>query len=132
VQNFRACWCGLLVTVGVLGTHHSATAQTQVEISEFLAANSGSFTNKFARDEDGDTSDWIELLNRGTNVVTLDGWFLTDATNNLTEWRIPAVVLQPGDYYIIWASGKDRTNLAAGRYPHANFQLAKGGEYLAL
>src|ERR1051326_3768589 len=53
-----------------------AVAQNQVEISEFLAANSGTLTNKFVRDEDGDSSDWIELHNRGTNVVNLDGWFL--------------------------------------------------------
>ena len=98
-------------------------------ISEFLAGNSGSGTNAI-RDEDGDDSDWIEIHNTGTTVVSLDGWYLTDVTNNLTKWRFPNVSLAGGEFLIVFASDKNRTN-AGGRL-HANFQLSTGGEYLAL
>jgi hypothetical protein len=37
------------------------------------------------RDENGNAVDWIELLNLGTESVTLGGCFLTDTTNNLTK-----------------------------------------------
>ncbi|HWN94785.1 MAG TPA: lamin tail domain-containing protein, partial [Methylomirabilota bacterium] len=63
-------------------------AAETVFISEFLASNNGGLT-----DEDGDTSDWIEIFNSGTNTVNMNGWFLTDSAANLTKWRIPAISL---------------------------------------
>ncbi len=102
----------------------------QFLITEFLAANSGRGTNAI-RDEDGDSSDWIEIYNTKGTVGSLGGWFLTDATNNLTKWRIPDGVTVPGSgYKLIYASGKNRTNIN-GRL-HTNFQLNNSGEYLAL
>ena len=93
-----------------------------VVISEFMAENDNGI-----RDEDGDNSDWIELYNAGTEVVNLNGWFLTDDILNPTKWRIPSVSVSPSSYLLVWASNKDRTNTL-----HANFQLANNGEYLAL
>src|SRR5437016_14664173 len=86
-----------------------------VLISEFMAANDGPVV-----DEDGDTSDWIEIHNAGTNVVDLNGWFLTDKAANLTQWRFPAVILAPNAYLLVFASGKDRRTPAATL--HTSFQ----------
>ncbi len=99
---------------------------TSVIINEFLAANSG----KTYRDEDGDDSDWIELFNAGSTPVFLDGWYLTDEPNNLRKWRIPGVTINPNSYLVIFASGKNKTNIT-GRL-HTNFKLAASGGYLAL
>ena len=100
--------------------------ETSVVINEFLAANeSGGIV-----DEDGTTSDWIELRNYSADPVNLDGWFLTDSKSNLNRWRIPAITLDPGEYRIIFASGKNRSN-PAGEL-HTDFVLSIGGEYLAL
>ena len=93
-----------------------------VVISEFMAQNDNGI-----RDEDGDNSDWIELYNAGTEVVNLNGWFLTDDILNPTKWRIPSVSVSPSSYLLVWASEKDRTNPL-----HTNFKLEKDGEYLAL
>lgn len=102
----------------------------QFFITEFMADNEGDGPNEI-RDEDGDHSDWIEIYNSGQAIGNIGGWFLTDATNSLTKWRIPNGVTIPGrGYLVIFASGKNRTN-AAGRL-HTNFQLNNGGEYLAL
>ena len=68
-----------------------------------MAVNDGPLT-----DEDGDFSDWIELHNAGTNVVNLGGWYLTDRTSDLTEWRFPGTNLLPNAYLVVFASGKDR------------------------
>jgi hypothetical protein len=70
----------------------------QFLITEFLASNSGRGTNAI-RDEDGDSSDWIEIFNTKGTVGSLGGWFLTDATNNLTKWRIPDGVTISGQGY---------------------------------
>jgi hypothetical protein len=96
-----------------------------VLISEFMADN-----KKTLRDEDGDHSDWIELLNAGTSTVNLKGWFLTDTTSNLTRWRFPNVSLSAKAYLVLFASGKNRTNASATL--HTDFKLDKDGGYLAL
>lgn len=96
-----------------------------VLISEFMAANSGSL-----RDADGDSPDWIELYNGLDVPVNLAGWSLTDATNNLRKWLLPATNLASRGFLIVFASGKDRA--VAGQELHANFSLAASGEYLAL
>ena len=97
----------------------------KILISEFMAANT-----RTTNDVDGDSSDWVELFNAGEVPVDLDGWFLTDTTNNLTKWRLPNYVIQPNTYLLVWASNKDRTNVAGQL--HTNFKLDAGGEYLAL
>ena len=101
-------------------------------LNEFLASNSGQGTNAL-RDEDGDSSDWLEIRNAGTGLANLDGWFLTDNAADLTQWRFPNVSLAPDGYLIVFASEKDRTNIN-GRL-HTNFRLtsaSSGTGYLAL
>lgn len=94
-------------------------------ISEFMADNVST-----AVDEDGEFSDWVEIHNPTAAPVSLNDWYLTDSAADLTKWRFPNVTLAPGEFRLVWASGKNR------RFPnqplHANFSLAAGGEYLAL
>ncbi len=94
-------------------------------ISEFMAANASTIA-----DEDGDSSDWIELQNGGATSVSLSGWFLTDDAAAPAKWRFPAITLAPGQFQIVWASAKNRTNPAAPL--HTNFRLDRGGGYLGL
>lgn len=101
-------------------------APVGVIINEFMAANGG----KYLRDEDGDSSDWIELYNASPNPVNLTGYILTTSTNSTGGWTFPNVSILPNAYMIVFASGKDRTNAAARL--HTDFQLNKDGEYLAL
>src|SRR5262245_51751619 len=74
-----------------------------VAISEFCAHNASGL-----RDEDGDHSDWIELHNLGTTATSLDGWYLTDNFRLLRKWRFPDIQIKPGEFLIVFASGKDR------------------------
>lgn len=94
-------------------------------ISEFMAANVSTLA-----DEDGDYPDWIEVHNQAATAVELGGWYLTDADNDLTKWRVPPTVLAPDGYLVVFASGKDRA--VAGSELHTNFGLKSSGEYLAL
>ena len=43
------------------------------------------------RDADGDSPDWIELYNAGTESVSLDGWYLSDDPEEPARWRIPDI-----------------------------------------
>src|SRR5438445_8010083 len=87
-----AFWCWVL----------PGFALDDVLITEFMAANSGPVV-----DEDGETSDWLEIHNNGTNTVDLDGWFLTDKASNLTQWRFPSTNFAPNAYMLVFASGKN-------------------------
>jgi hypothetical protein len=94
-------------------------------ISEFMASNQTT-----SRDDFGDYSDWLELHNTGASAVNLQGWSLTDDSQNLSKWQFPAVTLQPDQFLLVRASDRDRTNPNAPL--HANFKLSNEGEYLGL
>lgn len=94
-------------------------------ISEFMASNGSTLL-----DEDGDSSDWLEIYNPTDAAINLDGWYLTDDADELTKWQFPAVTLDAGEFLVVFASGKDRTN--DPNKLHTNFKLDKDGEYLAL
>ncbi len=94
-------------------------------VSEFLTRNETGY-----RDDDGDRSDWIELHNPDSTDINLAGWFLTDDRENLQKWVFPSIVLGANQYRLVFASGKNRSQL--GSPLHTNFRLRSEGEYLAL
>lgn len=94
-------------------------------ISEFVADNESGL-----RDSDNTLQDWIEVHNPSATPFDLDGWHLTDSATNLTKWKFPAVTLAPGEFLVVFASGKDRR--IPGQQLHTNFSLSRTGEYLAL
>ena len=97
-------------------------AASDILISEFMAANSDSL-----RDEDGDTSDWIELYNNSDESVSLNGLILADDTD---QWSLPAKTLEPFEFLLVFASGKNRRPRTGEL--HTNFKLAAEGEPLRL
>lgn len=101
-----------------------------LHINEFLTANGGGI-----RDWDGDSPDWIEIYNPHTESISLGGYHLTDNPNNLTLWTFPDISLGPGEFQIVFASGKtfgDNGPFDPGGHLHASFRLSTEGEYLAL
>lgn len=81
----------------------SAFPQAIIKINEIQSNNGSTFS-----DEDGDYEDWIELYNAGTSSINLLNYSLTDNINTPNKWKFPSVVLQPGGYLLVFASGKDR------------------------
>ena len=92
-------------------------------INEFVALNKSTLY-----DEDGQSSDWIEIFNPNQEAINLEGYFLTNNSNNLEKWRFPNFSLDANGYLIVFASGKDRDN---GEL-HTNFRISKSGGYLGL
>ena len=81
-------------------------------------------------DEDGDSSDWIEIYNGTGHPVNLMGWALTDDATQLMKWPFPEVTLPPQGFLIVFASGKNRSFVESPL--HTNFKLSSSGEYCAL
>lgn len=100
------------------------TATTPI-ITEFCASNGVSLL-----DQDGESSDWIEIYNPLTHAVDLTGWTLTDDKGKPAKWAFPEITLGAGQYLVVFASNKDRNNPAEEL--HTNFVLDPDGEYLAL
>ncbi|MES2658105.1 MAG: lamin tail domain-containing protein [Verrucomicrobiota bacterium] len=115
----------LLTTTGILSILLAWQVSADPVITEFMADNQSTIT-----DEAGDFSDWIEIHNPTAAAIPLANWSLTDKANNLAQWKFPAVILQPGEFLVVWASGNNRR--VPGFPLHTNFSLSKDGEYLAL
>ncbi|MDQ2077993.1 CotH kinase family protein [Marinimicrobium sp. ABcell2] len=100
-------------------------AYSQVVINEIQSSNGITVD-----DEDGDSEDWIELYNGGTEAVSLDGYWLSDDYGNPSRWTFPDVTLQAGDTLLVWASGKNRRT--PGEPLHTNFSISASGEEILL
>lgn len=110
------------------GWHYTIDeSPSAIVINELLAANQNGL-----RDEDNEPQDWIELLNRGDKTINLAGWSLTDGRDSPGKWTLPPVSLAPGQFLVIFASGKDRRDPSSGKRLHTNFKLSAAGEYLGL
>lgn len=75
-------------------------------------------------DEDGDYSDWIELYNASDAPINLEGYMLSDTDGKPDRWRFPAVTIAPGEYRVVFASGKNRRDPAVEL--HTGFRLSAG------
>ena len=101
-------------------------------ITEFMAGNGSMppLREGDLLDEDGDSSDWIEIYNPTHEAMPVGGWYLTDDPHRLTKWQFPQCTVGPSEFLVVFASGKDRA--VPGGALHTNFRLDVEGEYLAL
>jgi len=74
--------------------------------------------------EEEEYYDLIELYNPGTEPVLLSEYCLSDKKKDLTQWQLPEETLEPGAYYIVYASGN------GGK--EASFKLSSDGEEIFL
>ncbi len=93
-----------------------------IRINEFQASNTLTIADEF-----GEFDDWIELYNAGNQAVNLGDLCLSDDLNQPGKWYLPAQVLNPGAFVLIWADGSP----AQGPL-HSNFKLDAGGEGIGL
>lgn len=118
--SVRTC----IIVLAIVLVYGPANAQS-IFINEVMASNGITIA-----DEDGDYEDWIELNNSGDKEVNLEGYGLSDKYGNAFVWLFPDTVLGPGEFLVIWASGKNRTT--PGEALHTNFSISADGEELIL
>jgi hypothetical protein len=77
-------------------------------------------------DNQGEPDPWIELFNAGTNVVSLDGLFLSGTYTNLTNWAFPAGhTIGPGQFLVVFCDGEPSET--SGTQLHTSFRLPPAG-----
>ena len=114
-----------------IGTEHSSfvyrvqfdsTKGSYLVINEVLAAN-----DEIIADEMGEFDDYIELFNKSSSSISLNGYFITDDIEDLNKFPLPNVTINANGYYLIWADKDEEQGVN-----HANFKLNAGGEELYL
>jgi hypothetical protein len=95
-----------------------------VVINEFLASNGSGLV-----DDNGSTTDWVELYNDGPSV-NLAGYSLSDDPGNSSKFVFPNQTLSANQYLVVFAG--DDTDPAAGTDLFTGFGLSSSGEYIGL
>lgn len=116
--------CRLIVLAILLFPFLSYTSTAQV-LNEFQASNSVT-----ASDEDGEYEDWIEIYNETSEAINLNGYGLSDDYDRPYRWVFPDITIEPGDFLLVWASGKNRVNPTAPL--HTNFSISASSEEIIL
>lgn len=73
----------------------------------------------------GEYNDLIELINLGDQPVDLGAYYLSDKKKTPLMWQLPAIALQPGECYVVQASGSSGSR-------EAPFKVSADGETLYL
>ena len=94
---------GRWLWIAAIASLFSQLASAQVRINELQAKNRFTVT-----DDDNDPSDWIELMNVGSESVDLFGYRLSDDPDNPAKWTFPRVELTAGERILVWCSDKNR------------------------
>ena len=102
--------------------YYSISLIGDLVINEIQASNSTTIA-----DDNNEYDDWIELYNNTSSSISLNGYYLSDNSGNLTKWPIPNVVIAANDFFTVWA---DNDSNQTGN--HANFKLSAAGEALIL
>jgi len=92
-------------------------------INEFMAGNTETIA-----DPQGEYDDWVEIYNRSSESISLEGIYLTDDPEDTVHWEFPDTSIAGYGYILVWTDNDD------GDRPglHANFRLDKSGEYIGL
>jgi hypothetical protein len=108
-------------------TYCAQAATVPLVINELLAANGG-----FSRDPQGQSDDWVEIYNAGSQMIDMAGMYLTDDLAVPGKWKVPTNAPQltkvaAKGYLIIWLDGD-----TADSGLHASFALDSAGDQIAL
>ncbi len=98
------------------------TVQYPVRLNELMSSNKSALL-----DENGEYSDWIELLNPSDQPVDITGWMLSDGGSLFT---FPEHIMQPGEAVLVYASGT--LHAIEGDPYYAPFRLSASGETVTL
>lgn len=77
--------------------------------TQSISINEVSPTNTSLLDEDQDARDWIELYNPTSENISLINWSITDDISQPQQWVFPDLTLPAKDFFLLFASGKDRS-----------------------
>ncbi|MBI9037174.1 MAG: CotH kinase family protein [Bacteroidales bacterium] len=78
----------------------------EIVLNEVMTSNKNTII-----DEDGDTPDWIEIINKGSETISLQEYGLTDNIDDPLKWVFPEIEIEANAYLLVFASGKDKIEI---------------------
>ena len=96
-----------------------------LQISEIMTNN-----ESYLRGPYGNTCDWVELYNAGTDSIQLADYALSDSADLLQRYPLPEQMLSPGQYCVVFFA-RDSLDLRSG-YTVLPGNLSAQGESLYL
>ncbi|MDR1262085.1 MAG: lamin tail domain-containing protein [Oscillospiraceae bacterium] len=91
--------------------YESYHAESTVEYGVIKLNEISSRNRSAIVDEDGDASDWIELINERNTPMSIEGYALSDDESRLSKWVFPKGASIPANgVLLVFASGKNRTD----------------------
>lgn len=113
------CTIILLILVSMFRAASDSSKQ-KILINEVCSCNIRTFKEGANMGDD-----YIELYNSSNEVLSLEGWFLSDDETELDKYELPEYEMNPGEYVVFYANGLDgQENL--------NFKVDELGEKLFL
>lgn len=106
--------------------NNSFIISDKLYINEILVNNTYTHLN-----DDLEYSDYIEIYNGYKHKINLENYHLSDSEFKTNKWTFPEIIINPGEYLIVYASGLDKCNLET-KVCHTNFKLNSDGETLTL
>ncbi|MEO9476555.1 MAG: CotH kinase family protein [Cyclobacteriaceae bacterium] len=122
----EAVYAGVLTDNIELTAVYEPGADPKADVLVFI--NEVVSSNQEILDEFGETDDYIELYNAGTEDIDIAGWYVTDNLSNQTKHQISSngtseTVIPAGEWLVLWADDDDEQGVL-----HLNFKLSKEGE----
>jgi hypothetical protein len=99
----------------VPGIARSGAASHPLRINEVMTGNDGAWV-----DEQGETDDFVELLNTGSKAISLSDYALADKPGRATA--LPVLRLEPGATVLLWADDEPEQGPL-----HLPFKLSNSG-----
>ncbi len=96
--------------------------QSDLALNELMAINDTTIADNY-----GEFDDWIEITNSGSSSINLSNHFLTDDISEPFKFAFPDTVINPGEYFIVWADDDPGQGSM-----HADFKLTSAGEEVFL
>lgn len=91
-------------------------------VAQNIVLNEVVYTNRtIIADEDGNTPDWIEIYNNSQQTINLENFGLSDRKTNPLKWQFPSLSINPGEFIVVFASGKNKLDTQT---LHTNFKIS--------
>ncbi|MBQ2880971.1 MAG: lamin tail domain-containing protein, partial [Clostridia bacterium] len=89
--------------------------------SELVINEVMTFNDSYVVQNQGQYYDWIELKNNSNSEILLSNYYLATSVKNPKRQQLPAVILSPGEIFVVFASGEEK--YSTDKYFHSNFKL---------
>jgi len=84
-------------------------AGQQLIINEIVSSNNSIYPDRYDK-----FNDWVEIKNLSSNVLDLEGYWISDDVNDIYMWNIPELQIPPNSFEIIYCSGDDIVQRGSG------------------